>query len=210
MLANASSELAARVASGLGMAVPASQPRALETPPAPEVARSSALSMLARPGDGSIRTRKVALLVADGIEADSLRSIHAALASAGAVPRYVAARLGPVSPSVGAPIHVEVTMEAAPSVLWDAVVVPAQSASLAAQGHALEFIKDQYRHCKTIVCLDASSALVNEARLPLALPDGQSDPGLLLTTDAAQAAAALMTALAGFRHFTRETDPPRI
>ena len=210
MLANASPELAAGVAAGLGIAVPANQPRALDAPPTPEVTMSAALSMLARPGDGSIKTRKVALLVADGIEAESLRRVHAALAGAGAVPRYVGARLGVVQPAAGEPIHVEVTMEAAPSVLWDAVVVPAQSATLAGYGQALEFVKDQYRHCKTIVCLDTASALVEEARLPLTLPDGKADPGLLQLDDAALAAATLMTALAGPRHLARETDPPRI
>ena len=210
MLANASSELAERVAAGIGIAVPANQPRALEMPATPEVTMSAALSLLARPGDGSVKARKVALLVADGIDAESLRSVHAALAYAGVVPRFIGARLGRVQPSTGAPIDVEVTMETAPSVLWDAVVVPAEDDMLANYGQAIEFLKDQYRHCKTIVCLGKASALLNSAGLPTSLPDGGADPGLLLLPSAEQAAAALMTALAGPRHFARETDPPRI
>ncbi len=101
-------------------------------------------------------------------------------------------------------------METAPSVLWDAVVVPAGDAAFVAYGQALEFVKDQYRHCKTIVCLGETSALLDAAALPATLPDGGADPGLLRSPNAGAAAAALITALAGPRHFARETDPPRI
>src|SRR6476646_6487027 len=61
MLANVSAELAEGVAGGIGIAVPAAQPRVLETPAAPEVTTSAALSLMARPGDGSVKTRRVAL-----------------------------------------------------------------------------------------------------------------------------------------------------
>ena len=210
MLANVSGELAQRVADGIGIAVPPNQPRALDTPAAPEVTVSAALSLLARPGDGSVKARRVALLVADGIDAESLRQVHAALADAGAVPRFVGVRLGRVQPQAGAPIDVEVTMETAPSALWDAVVVAGHDDALAAYGQAREFIRDQYRHCKTIVCLGETSALVDAAGLPATLPDGGADPGLLQHTDGSQAAAALMAALAGPRHLARETDPPRV
>src|SRR6476661_3297930 len=104
MLANVSAELAEGVAGGIGIAVPAAQPRVLETPADPEVTASPALSLMARPGNGSVKTRRVALLVADGIDGASLRALHAALAAAGAVPRFVGARLGVVRPASGDPI----------------------------------------------------------------------------------------------------------
>ena len=103
MLANVSAELAQGVADGIGIAVPAAQPRVLENPPTPEVTTSPALSLMARPGDGSVKTRRVALLVADGIDGASLRAVHAALAAAGAVPRFVGARLGRRASGVGRP-----------------------------------------------------------------------------------------------------------
>src|SRR6186713_247278 len=66
-LRNASEPLAMKVAMGLGMdPLPAPLPRALEKPAKPEVTKSPALSLLARPGDGSLRGRKVAILVAPG------------------------------------------------------------------------------------------------------------------------------------------------
>jgi catalase len=67
-LRNASEDLARNVAMGLGMdPLPDPLPLALEAPATPEVRKSPALSLLARPGDGSIRGRKVALLVAGGV-----------------------------------------------------------------------------------------------------------------------------------------------
>ena len=44
--------------------------------------------------------------------------------------------------------------------------------TLSALGQAIEFVKDQYRHCKTILVLGAESALVERAMLPANLPDG--------------------------------------
>ena len=210
MLANVSDELAQGVADGIGIAVPTPQPRVLQSPNTPEVTVSPALSLFARPGDGSVRGRKVALLVGDGIDAESLRAVHQALAAQGAVPRFIGVRLGQVQPARGAPIHVEVTMETAPSVTWDAVVIPANDDRLARYGQALEFLKDQYRHCKPILALGDSSALIDTARLPTT----PADAGLVLgdsgSGSAAERIETFIAALSKHRHFERETDPPAV
>ena len=59
-LVNASPELAQKVADGLGMAVPAAMPKVLEIDVTPEVDHAPSLSLMALPGDGGIRTRKIA------------------------------------------------------------------------------------------------------------------------------------------------------
>jgi catalase len=219
MLVNVADELAERVADGLGIAVPPAQPRVLANPPKPEVAASAALSLFARPGDGSVAGRRVALLVCDGVDDASLRATHAALAAAGAVPRFVGARLGKVVPASGAPIHVEVSMEAAPAVLWDAVVLPAGTAAqatLAQLGQALEFVKDQYRHCKPILALGGPGPLLEAAGVAPKLVDGGADPGIVLGGAQADGPAskapieAFVAALAKHRHFAREMDPPKV
>ena len=209
MLVNVSDELAQGVADGIGIAVPAAMPRVLETPAVPEVTESPALSLMARPGDGNIRGRKVALLVADGIDATSLRAAHAALAEQGALPRFIGPRLGRVQPGVGDAIHVEVTFETAPSVIWDAMVLPAGDDRLALYGQAVEFLKDQYRHCKPILALGGS--VVDAAKLPASLPDGSVDAGLVMAGDGADAAVAgFIAALGKHRVYERETDPPAV
>ena len=86
--------------------------------------KSGALSLSARPGDGSIRTRRVAILVADGIEARLLQSIYDALMRARCGANYVGHRLGAVQSESSEAIEVEITMETAPAVLFDALVLP--------------------------------------------------------------------------------------
>ena len=215
-LVNASPELAAKVAAGLGMkTVPGALPRALQTPVTPEVSASPALSLMARPGDGGIRSRKIALLVADGVDGASIAALQAALFGAGAVPRLVAARLGPVTAAGGETLEPDATMENSPGFLFDALVLPdgaPAAEALAADGHTMECIKDQDRHCPTILALGASQALLGDAGIPLTLPDGSADPGLLLS-DASQArtaAAEFIAAVGQHRHPSRDCDPPRV
>jgi catalase len=214
-LLNASPDLAAKVAQGLGMELPAPLPKALETPPTPEVDKSPALSLLARPGDGGIRTRKIAILVADGVEGASIGKLVAALVQAGAVPRLVGPRLGTYTAAGGEKFEADASMENSPGFLFDALVLPdglAAVEALAADGHSMEFVKDQYRHCKTILALGASQALLTEAGIPMSLPDCSDDPGLILA-DAAHvdtAATDFIAAVGMHRHLARDTDPPRV
>src|SRR6185436_14713410 len=84
LLANVADELAQGVAEGLGIEVPEPMPRALQRKIRPEVESSKALSLLARPGDGGIRTRRVAILVADGVDGEAAALLHAGLLKAGA------------------------------------------------------------------------------------------------------------------------------
>lgn len=79
-------------------------------------------------------------------------------------------------------------------------------------GQMLEFIKDQYRHCKPILALGEGSELLAKATIPSTLPSGDADPGLLLfpNADVDDALEAFATAIMQHRHFERETDPPRV
>jgi len=214
-LVNASPALAAQVAAGLGMEVPAGLPLALETPVSPEVKSSPALSLMARPGEGGIRTRKVAILIADGAHGTSIATLQAALLEAGAVPRLVGPRLGTFAAETGEKLEADATMENSPGFLFDALVLPdgaAATDSLAVSGHTMEFLKDQYRHGKTILALGTSQGLLADAGIPPTLPNGAADPGLILAdgTDLDATLVEFMTAVGGPRHSARETDPPRV
>jgi catalase len=171
--------------------------------------------LFARPGDGGIRTRRIAILVADGVDGEAATTLHEGLLKAGAVPRFVGARLGEVETEQGETLEVEVTMETSPSVVYDAVAVPGGHDAverLGNIGHALEFIKDSYRHCKPILAVGAGSALLDSAGAAESLMSGEKDPGIL-TFEEGQADSALrefIGAIAKHRHFTREVDPPLI
>ena len=210
-LRNVAEDLAAEVAVGLGMlGLPDPLPRLMPRPPKPEVTKSPALSLFARPGAMGIRTRHVAVLVADGVDATAARTVHADLSARGAVPRYVGGRLGTVTAAIGDPIEAEISIEAGPSVLWDGVVVPGGNGSIAAlsgNGPALEFLRDQYRHCKTILATDDAGDFLAKAGIP-----AESDPGIVLSTPASRkkSIAAFAEALSAHRHYQRETDPPAV
>jgi len=141
--------------------------------------------------------------------------LHAGLTEQGAVPRYVAARLGTVAGEDGVALEVGATFENMPSVLFDAAVVLGKKAAvteLANLGHALEFIKDQYRHCKPLLVLDEGADLLESAGVSLVLPSGNPDPGLLVAKDVGAQAVLpdFVKAIGRHRHYQREMDPPEV
>ena len=210
-LRNVDEGLAAQVAEGLGMELPPAMPRVLAKPARAEVTSSPALSLTARPGETGVRTRKVAILVADGVDGASLTRLHEALTKAGAVPRFVGSRLGAYAPIKGAKIEADASMENSPPVLFDALVLPDGAnavARLAADAHTMEFVTNTYRHGKAILALGASSVLVDAAGIPRTLPSGELDGGLLVTTARPATTADFLAAIAAHRFPERETDPP--
>jgi len=214
MLRNVSEDLAAKVAEGLNMApMPDAMPRAIARRVKPEVARSPTLSLTARPGDGTVRGRKVALLVADGCVGASVAEVHARLLEAGAVPRFVGTRIGPVQTEDGVAIEADASLENEPGFLFDGLVLPDGAAAvplLAGDGNAMACIRDQYRHGKTILALGQGADLLDMAGVPRTLPGGEADPGLTVTSNEVAGAEVLIAGLAQHRHPQRETDPPPV
>ena len=78
----------------------------------------------------------------------------------------------------------------------------------------MEFIKDQFRHCKPILVLGASKLLLAKAGLPVAMDKSQAqgDTGLVLveSDQADEGIAAFIAAMRKHRHFGREMDPPML
>ena len=106
-------------------------------------------------------------------------------------------------------------MEAVPAVLYDALVVPGGREAikiLGNLGQAAEFVKEQYRHCKPILVIGAGRDLVENAGVPLKLPNGEADPGILVFDDEQgdEALPEFVEAIAKHRHFAREMDPPPV
>jgi catalase len=212
-LLHVSSELAEAVAAGLGMKqLPAPMPKVLEQDATPEVSRSPALSLFARPGDGSVRARRVAVLVADGVNAADVSGLLDQLSAQGAVARLIGPTLGTVTSADGTGLEVDAPIDATPSVLYDAVVVPdGESATvMAANGRFLEFVKDQYRHCKPMLVVGAGAGVLKQAGIAVPARGGRPDPGLIVSAAGAMDVKAFVAALAKHRHFERETLPPRV
>ncbi|MES3002100.1 MAG: catalase [Pseudomonadota bacterium] len=172
-LAHVDAKLARKVAEPLGIALPdakaaagrsgfrdvrgklpieASAPLSMETPVNPN-------------GNGPvIATRKVAVLVADGVEVGAMRAIISALADAGASAKIIASRLGFVATSSGQQLAVDHTFANMPSVMFDAVLVPGGAANaqvLAANGDAVHFVLEAYKHCKAICVIGEGVQLLS-------------------------------------------------
>ena len=211
-LANVSKPLASEVAAGLGMEVPEAMPKAANDVATPEVSVSPALSLMALPGQCGVRTRQIAVLVEAGVHYASLASLSAELAAAGAVVHLVGPRVGRFHCDSGEVIDADKSMENAPAALFDAVLLPDGGAAIDAllrNGYTLEFIKDAFRHCKTILALGAGQALLEFAGIGAAMDD---DAGILLaeSADAAGIAMPFVEAIALHRHFARDSDPPLV
>ena len=214
-LVNVSAELAAVVAAGLGVAVPAALPKALPKPTTPEVTKSPALSLTALPGDGGIRTRKVAILAADGVTGAPLVTLQTALLAAGAVVWVIAPRLGPVLTTDNRLLEALGTLENSSPVLFDALVLPDGDpavALLGRHGQVMEFVSNQYRHGKTLLVLGSSKSLLAQAGVANALSSGPSKAGIVMAnSDNIDAAAKeFIAAIAKHRHSARETNPAPI
>lgn len=208
-LRNVSDDLARTVADKLGMALPDPMPRALRDVPPAEVTQSPSLSLAARPGEVGVTTRKVAILVAEGVDGAAVSAVAQALMKAGVVVRLVGQRIGAVATADGATLDADASLDNQPSVLFDGAVVPAGAAALERwrqDGRALEFLRDSYRHGKTLLALAEGSGLLEAAGIDPASPDA----GLVVGDAPAPATTAFIESLARHRHPERETCPPRV
>lgn len=167
-LAHVDLKLAARVAASLGINAP--DPKAAagrlgfrDCRIANKVDEDSALSMAARPGN-SVKTRKIAVLVADGVDAPSLRRLVQDMSAAGLVCKLVGPQLGTVSTVSGKQLTVDHTFATMPSVMFDAVVIPGGNDSavfLTGLGDAVHFVLESYKHGKTICAVNEGAQLLS-------------------------------------------------
>jgi catalase len=211
-LRNASESLAAQVGARLGMdPLPEPLPRAIDRPAAAEIDRSPALSLMARPGDGSIKGRKVAIFVAPGVDAASVDSVRSVLAGQGAAVRVLGPQIGPMATANGSPVEADASFENEPAFLFDAVAVVHGDAAvdaMARDANALDGLRTTYRHCKPLLAVGSGATVLQRAGVPM----DDADAALLVVgrEEVERGAAAFAKAIGAPRDFRRETDPPRV
>jgi len=223
MLDLVNKELAQRVAEGLGMneipkmdlpinhSVPADgdpsqfEPRRIGKPPA----ESPALSMANTIKD-TIKTRKVAILAADGVDTASLKMVKDALEKAGAAAKIIAPRLGTLKGKDGDELLIDHSLLTAASVLFDAVYVPGGAASVAAlidERDAVEFVTEAFRHCKPIIATSEGVDLLRECPGVITSKTGEdvSAEGVIASSSSASPALVkeMITSIAQHRFWTR-------
>ncbi|HMA44872.1 MAG TPA: catalase [Gemmatimonadales bacterium] len=163
---------AAQVAARLGLIAPPapSRPNAGRTAPN--------LSQLDFPAP-SVATRRVAVLVGDGVEGSDLERVKAGLAAHGVVVEVVGPQARSVQASDGGSVAVDKALSTVASVMYDAVVVPGGKASVEAlsqQGTARHFMAEAFKHGKTVGALGDGIALLAGLDLPRVRLAGDGDP----------------------------------
>ena len=127
------------------------------------------------------------------------------------MPRLVAPHLGQLVAADGSALDVEITIQGGPPVLYDAVVVADGDASvkmLMGDADALDFVRQQFRHCKPMLAVGAGADLLRKAGVPEKLEDGSADPSLWCVPAGGvlAALAEFKAALAAHRNFQREVE----
>ncbi len=118
------------------------------------------------PPSTPIATRRIAVLVADGVDAAGLKPVVQSLQDAGGQCVVVGPQLGHVATESGRQFAVDHALSTMPSVVFDAVLVAGGARSveaLAVLGDAVHFVLEAYKHCKPICALGAGASLL---RLP--------------------------------------------
>ena len=206
MLRNVSDNLAAPIAQGLGIDLPTTMPRAVSDVPSAEISESAALSLMARPGKMGIRSRKIAILIANGVDTTSVNKILSQLRAEGATGLLIGPRIGPFHSKSGTELIAEGSLDTHPAVVFDGVVIPdgqIANETLQKDPRALEFIQQQFKHGKTILSVGSGARLLEAAQLPV-----QQDSGLLNATKIDKKVLSdWVIALSKHKHVERENKP---
>ncbi len=223
LLSQVDKSLATRVGEGLGLPVPVKidgpmnksmgadanpkdvQPRRL----AKTIKPSPALSMAHTKKD-TIKSRKIAILAADGVDEAALNDMMKALTMAGAIAKVVAPHLGALKGARGGSVAVDLSLLTCASVLFDAVYVPGGDDSadtLAANVDAIHFVNEAYKHCKAIAVSGAGAALLRASSIGVDDgAEGAVEDGVIVAGDGDQrrATTAFINAIAQHRFWGRE------
>ncbi len=144
LLANVDAELASRVAMNIGVAKPHVTRK--------NHGKSSPALSMDKPGT-DIKGRKIAILVADGVNGDQIAAIKERLVNEGAKADVISRFSGSVKGADGSKVPVDKPAPNAPSVFYDAVFIPGgadNAVALGKFGAAVHFINEAFLHGKAI------------------------------------------------------------
>ncbi len=210
-------DLAAAVAAGVGVAVPQpAEPNHGRR--SPSLSQLSDATVAARATGRTAATRKIAVLVADGVDGTGVTRLLPALRAAGTLPEVLAPTDGLVHSANGSDLAADRALATMASVLYDAVVVPCGPGSvdtLSGDGYAVHYVLEAFKHHKPVAAFGEGIRLLREAGLRgvrLAAKDDTlvTDQGVITTPEAGDAlpeefVSRLTDALAGHRIWDRET-----
>ncbi len=167
-------------------------------PQKPEVEKSDALSMAVKPGEGTIRSRKVAFLIDDGVSQASVDKMKVQLEKEGAKAVLIAPHVGAVHFQEGGEVHIQFSYLTEASVCYDALYTPDGDSvgRLAENPDYLQFVNEAYRHCKALAFAKGAEVLAEKSFI-------KKDRGVIFeSTD--KLTKDFITAMKGHRIWERE------
>lgn len=167
-----------------------------------EIKSSAALSMAGTVKD-TIKTRKIAFLVADGVDGDSIVEMQKALVLAGATIELIGAHHGKITTATKQSLLVDESLLTSCSLFYDAVFVPGGKKSidaLAVEPDAIHFLNEAYKHCKAIAVASSAAPLLAKTYFAI---DADKDPGLIIV-EGKNEINKFIKAIAGHRFWDRE------
>ncbi|MDR0279353.1 MAG: catalase HPII [Paucimonas sp.] len=197
ILANIDLELAAKVAANLGLPAPK---KGTVKVPALSLKASPALSQLNHPGEG-VKGRKVALLVADGVDGALADKLTKALEAESLQIKVLGPTSAPVKTADGKMLAVDASMEGMPSLAFDAVWVAGGKGvvdALKGDGTAVHYILEAFKHLKPVAGDKEAKVWFDELKL-------KADEGLLAGSDG-KTYKAFVEAIGKHRVWAREAS----
>jgi catalase len=169
-LRNVDEELAKRVAHGLGLQLPKATKAARANV---EMALSPALS-IHRNMKQTLKGRKIGVLIADGSDASTLKTLRKSAEREGATLFLVAPRAHGIKLSDGTLVQADGQLLGSPSALFDATAIvldETQAKALSREGAAVKWVMDAFAHLKAIGADNAAKPLLERAGV-------EADPGV--------------------------------
>ena len=184
-LRNIDEDLAKRVATGLGVDLPAKAKAAREPFDMPPSDKLSIQKQAALDPKASLVGRSVGILFAEGSDKAAIMSLKSGIEAAGGRVKLVAPKIGEV-PVKGGTLKPDAQLAGTPSVTFDAVIailMPDAAMMLAKDSGAVAWFADAYAHCKTIgACNGTREHLLPKANVEI--DEGVIKPEDFLTVGA--------------------------
>ncbi|UWJ22290.1 Catalase [Methanosarcina mazei TMA] len=213
MFNNVDGDLAVEIAKGVGVSAPAQKGGSPVAKESPNLSQERS----ERNVKNTIKTRKIAILVADGYDHKDLSQAMQALEAGGAKADIISKFQGMLKSSDGQEIEVDKNYRTTESVLYDAVYIPGGKENvetLKKHGDAIHFVNEAFRHCKPLGATGEGVELFKAAHLPDIKLAGKSsadkvvsDKGVVTARNEGDRSSfneSFTIAIAQHRHWNRE------
>ena len=216
LLSQVDKELAQKVAAGIGVDVPKKpeqpmnlsfgadvDPRKVQSKNVPQGIDTSPSLSMANTIKNTIKSRQIAILIADGVDETSVTQMKKALMAEHAMVKLVAPKLGVIKGANGGALKADQTFLTTASVLFDAVYVPGGAKSIAAlleEQDPVHFVNEAYKHCKAIAIDDEGIDLLNATYIGKSIVEEKRNAGVIINGSP----KAFIKAIAQHRFWERE------